>query len=173
MIGVTAVDTAAPHARRLVFSGLAGRSIHLPDESHPDIVHVGAAQIQKQSEVPNQTQLPMSEATGSTRRVLRACRISAWAVALAIRLALGKLPFDGDWDNDRMFGRGVMVWADGRRYQGRWRNDQPNGFGTMMWTDGSAFVGQFSKGKANGKGKCKMADGQQSRCKYKSGVLVE
>ena len=94
MIGITAVDTAAPHARRLVSSGLAGRSIRLPDESHPDIVHAGAAQIQKQSEVPNQTQLPMSEATGSTRRVLRACRISAWAVALALTLSACEMMTD-------------------------------------------------------------------------------
>ena len=87
MIGITAVDTATTHARRLVSSDASRRSTRLPDESHPDIVRAGAMHIQKQTEVPNQIQLPMSDASGSTRRVLRACGMSAWAVALALTLS--------------------------------------------------------------------------------------
>ena len=81
--------------------------------------------------------------------------------------------YEGTWNDDRMFGRGVMAWADGRHYKGSWRNDLRHGFGTMKWADGTSFEGQFYKGKPNGKGKCTTADGERSRCKYKSGVLVE
>ncbi len=81
--------------------------------------------------------------------------------------------YEGGWSNDRMLGRGVMAWADGRHYKGSWRDDRPHGLGTMKWADGTSFVGQFYKGKPNGKGKCTTAGGERSRCKYKSGVLVE
>ncbi len=81
--------------------------------------------------------------------------------------------YEGGWSNDRMLGRGVMAWADGRHYKGSWRDDRPHGFGTMKWADGTSFEGQFYKGKPNGKGKCTTAGGERSRCKYKSGVLVE
>ncbi|MCZ6840548.1 MAG: hypothetical protein O7G13_14900 [Alphaproteobacteria bacterium] len=81
--------------------------------------------------------------------------------------------YEGDWSNDRRSGRGIMAWADGQHYKGRWRDDQPHGSGTMKWADGTGFEGPFYKGKPNGKGKCTTAGGERSRCKYKSGVLVE
>ncbi|MCZ6654428.1 MAG: tetratricopeptide repeat protein, partial [Planctomycetota bacterium] len=59
----------------------------MPGELDPDIVRAGAAHIQKQSEVPNRTQTPMSKATGSSRRVMRARGMSAWAVAVALMLS--------------------------------------------------------------------------------------
>ena len=52
-------------------------------------------------------------------------------------------------------------------------SDEPPTEHSMKWADGTSFEGQFYKGKPNGKGKCTTADGERSRCKYKSGVLVE
>ena len=38
-----------------------------------------------------------------------------------------------------MHGRGLMRWADGRRYEGQYNEDKKHGWGKFSWPDGRCF----------------------------------
>lgn len=42
-------------------------------------------------------------------------------------------------------GRGVLIWANGNRYDGQWENGVPKGSGVFTWPDGSCYIGSWSK----------------------------
>ncbi|KAL9329811.1 hypothetical protein ACSQ67_004814 [Phaseolus vulgaris] len=43
------------------------------------------------------------------------------------------------------FGEGVLVWANGNRYEGFWENGVPVGKGVFTWYDGSTCAGNWGK----------------------------
>eukprot|EP00831_Metopus_contortus_P047076 TRINITY_DN378_c0_g1_i2.p1 TRINITY_DN378_c0_g1~~TRINITY_DN378_c0_g1_i2.p1 ORF type:complete len:205 (-),score=55.59 TRINITY_DN378_c0_g1_i2:130-744(-) len=50
-------------------------------------------------------------------------------------------------------GKGVMVWADGSRYDGFWKNNRANGRGRLLHADGDVYEGTWLDDKAHGTGK--------------------
>lgn len=41
--------------------------------------------------------------------------------------------------NNKMHGKGVHVWEDGRKYEGGYMNDRKHGRGKYSWPDGRCF----------------------------------
>ena len=35
--------------------------------------------------------------------------------------------------NNKMEGRGVFTWPDGKRYEGEYKNDKKSGYGKFFW----------------------------------------
>ena len=44
--------------------------------------------------------------------------------------------YEGEWKNNKMHGKGIFTWKDGRRYEGEYVNDKKEGFGIFEWPDG-------------------------------------
>lgn len=44
--------------------------------------------------------------------------------------------YEGEWKNNKMHGKGIFTWRDGRRYEGEYVNDKKEGFGIFEWPDG-------------------------------------
>jgi hypothetical protein len=51
----------------------------------------------------------------------------------------------GHFRDDRKFGRGLMTWKNGDRYEGRWLHDLADGYGDAV-ISGVAVSGQWRKG---------------------------
>eukprot|EP00826_Nyctotherus_ovalis_P042995 TRINITY_DN4494_c0_g1_i7.p1 TRINITY_DN4494_c0_g1~~TRINITY_DN4494_c0_g1_i7.p1 ORF type:complete len:220 (-),score=73.29 TRINITY_DN4494_c0_g1_i7:57-716(-) len=56
-------------------------------------------------------------------------------------------------------GNGVIVWADGSRYDGTWKDGKADGYGRLIHMDGDVYVGEWKNDKAHGKGKYTHKDG--------------
>ena len=41
--------------------------------------------------------------------------------------------YDGEWDNNKICGKGTYIWADGRKYEGDWLNNNMHGKGIYSW----------------------------------------
>jgi len=61
----------------------------------------------------------------------------------------------------QIHGKGVLMYANGNRYEGEWENDVINGHGTLFYADGDKYEGQWSQGKMHGTGTYTYADGDQ------------
>ena len=48
-----------------------------------------------------------------------------------------------------MFGKGVLIWANGKRYEGDWDNGMPKGNGVFSWPDGRTCYTSGSWGDSN------------------------
>jgi hypothetical protein len=46
-----------------------------------------------------------------------------------------------------MHGKGTYIWPDGRKFEGEFENDKKNGFGVMEWNDGKRYVGYWHDNK--------------------------
>jgi len=53
---------------------------------------------------------------------------------------------------NKMHGRGLLVWRDGKRYEGEFVNDKRDGKGTFIWKDGRKYEGDWQDGKQHGIG---------------------
>ncbi|HNI27485.1 MAG TPA: hypothetical protein PLJ29_14060 [Leptospiraceae bacterium] len=49
-------------------------------------------------------------------------------------------------------GKGIYIFADGRRYEGNFKDDFFSGKGIMYYPDGQVYIGQWKKNKRSGKG---------------------
>jgi len=47
---------------------------------------------------------------------------------------------------------GTYSWPDGRRYEGEWQNNKMNGKGKYFWPDGRSHEGEYFDDKKHGKG---------------------
>jgi peptidoglycan hydrolase-like protein with peptidoglycan-binding domain len=68
-------------------------------------------------------------------------------------------------------GRGVLVWADGARYDGDWRNGQRTGLGMTTYQDGGRYEGGWQSNRAHGQGVRTGADGSQQAGDFVDGCL--
>ena len=50
-----------------------------------------------------------------------------------------------------MHGRGLFIWADGRKYEGSYVDDKKEGEGEFVWADGRSYRGGWKNGKQDGK----------------------
>jgi len=60
--------------------------------------------------------------------------------------------YQGEMQDGKREGEGVLIRADGTKYKGQWKNNVPEGLGTIIWPDGSQFKGYWKSGKRHGKG---------------------
>ena len=44
-------------------------------------------------------------------------------------------------------GIGIIIYADGSKYEGDWKQGTSHGFGILSFPDGSKYEGHWSKGK--------------------------
>ena len=58
-----------------------------------------------------------------------------------------KCCYKGDWKANKMEGRGVCKWLDGRKYDGEWKNNLMHGKGVYTWKDGRKYVGKYFNDK--------------------------
>ncbi|MDR1004076.1 MAG: hypothetical protein LBL97_03600 [Prevotellaceae bacterium] len=66
----------------------------------------------------------------------------------------------GEFNMGNRTGKGVMLWADGDRYEGEWNDDGINGKGRFTTGNGSWREGIFIDGQLHGKGKQYDADNE-------------
>ena len=67
------------------------------------------------------------------------------------------------WVNNKMYGKGVLKWGDGREYTGDFENDKRHGDGKFKWKDGRIYIGQWRDGKQNGIGVFQNEEGGKER----------
>ena len=44
--------------------------------------------------------------------------------------------YDGEWKNDKMHGKGIYKYHNGKEYNGEWNCGDMHGWGIMKYTDG-------------------------------------
>jgi hypothetical protein len=71
-------------------------------------------------------------------------------------LYFGQLNADG-----KRQGKGVMIYANDRKYEGEWSEDLRHGRGYERHSNGNLYIGQFQQGKAQGHGIYKWANGEE------------
>ncbi|SVD14536.1 uncharacterized protein METZ01_LOCUS367390, partial [marine metagenome] len=60
--------------------------------------------------------------------------------------------YEGDVQNGKPHGLGVMKYIDGFKYVGEWKDGKPNGGGTGTNLKGDKYVGEWKDGKEHGQG---------------------
>ncbi|KAL0231847.1 hypothetical protein GEMRC1_011251 [Eukaryota sp. GEM-RC1] len=58
--------------------------------------------------------------------------------------------YQGQFDNGKYSGTGIMTWPSGACYSGVWFDGQPHGEGTFTSAEKTEFVGHFHKGTGPG-----------------------
>ena len=46
-----------------------------------------------------------------------------------------------------MEGKGIEIWADGKRYEGDFKGGKKDGQGTFEWPNGNKYIGSWAFGK--------------------------
>ena len=64
-----------------------------------------------------------------------------------------KFKYRGNFDNNKISGRGRIEIYNHGVYDGYFKDDQISGKGIFMWKDGGTFYGEMKDGKMNGDGK--------------------
>lgn len=67
-------------------------------------------------------------------------------------------------------GKGIMKWADGRKYEGELKNGRENGKGVFTWKDGTHYEGSFADGVIMGKGVITSKDGKKYEGDFAHGL---
>jgi hypothetical protein len=60
--------------------------------------------------------------------------------------------FIGEWQDNKITGRGMYTWPDGRKYEGEWLNNNMHGKGKYTWQDGRSFEGSYEADRRQGFG---------------------
>ncbi len=75
--------------------------------------------------------------------------------------------YEGEFYHNRKHGMGKMIYPEGApeaSYNGSWANDQPSGLGILVMANGDRFEGHWLNGKKEGPGRyfyqatCKVLD---------------
>ncbi|WP_298919696.1 protein kinase [uncultured Nostoc sp.] len=76
--------------------------------------------------------------------------------------------------NNNLFGKGVMIFKNGSRYDGEFNKSKRNGCGIFLYPPSSSFykdyIGQFVNDKFEGLGKIRWKDGNEYRGNFKAGT---
>ena len=59
--------------------------------------------------------------------------------------------YEGDYKDDKIEGKGIMIWKNGDRYKGEWKDYLRDGKGTMYYNNGRIEEGLWKKDKFIGK----------------------
>ncbi|KAJ3290789.1 kti12, chromatin associated [Rhizoclosmatium sp. JEL0117] len=68
--------------------------------------------------------------------------------------------YNGNWEMDKMNGRGRLEFTSGAVYDGYWKDNKFMGQGTYSWPDGSQLTAEWERTRVNGPGKFTDKDGQ-------------
>lgn len=68
------------------------------------------------------------------------------------RISLDIGEYDGDYIEDKAFGKGTLKYHNGDSYDGEFRSNKPHGYGQLVSPNGCVRVGKFENGNMNGKG---------------------
>lgn len=52
--------------------------------------------------------------------------------------------------NNKLNGKGIFTWTDGRKYTGEFVDDIKSGFGMLEWPDGKVYEGMWENGVQHG-----------------------
>ncbi|MBF0524434.1 MAG: SEL1-like repeat protein [Deltaproteobacteria bacterium] len=69
--------------------------------------------------------------------------------------------YEGDLNNDKPQGRGVMMWPNGAIYEGDFADGNLTGKGKLIWPNGGRYEGGFVDNKRAGKGVDVYPDGSR------------
>jgi hypothetical protein len=95
-----------------------------------------------------------------------------WNVLIyVVGMGLFDKRYEGDFKDDKMYGKGTYYHAGGSKYDGEWKDDHPHGRGTEFMINEDVFEGEFKKGLKEGKGKLKGKDGSLITGIWKEGKI--
>ena len=77
--------------------------------------------------------------------------------------------YEGQWQNDKANGNGKLIYSNGDIYEGEWVDDKKNGFGIYKQNNSSYYEGNWKDNLQEGKGKEKWVDGTSFEGQYKKG----
>ena len=70
-------------------------------------------------------------------------------------------------------GRGVLVFANGNRYEGNWVDDSRSGLGVFTCaTSGYIYEGSFNNGRRHGVGRIVLPNGDSFKGRFEEGKIV-
>jgi hypothetical protein len=59
--------------------------------------------------------------------------------------SVSKAVYNGNWEKDKMSGKGRLDFPSGSYYEGYFTNNSFNGQGTFTWPDATSIQGEFSE----------------------------
>ena len=75
-----------------------------------------------------------------------------------------KFTFTGEWKDDKMHGKGEIVYKNGEKYVGEWRDNQKYGQGTYYFKNNDIFEANYLNDKNELSGKMIFSDGIYQDC---------
>ena len=60
--------------------------------------------------------------------------------------------YEGEFNNDKICGKGIMTWHNGNKYEGEFKNNFFEGEGKLIFVSQSYYCGHFVEGMQMGKG---------------------
>eukprot|EP00746_Dinoflagellata_sp_MGD_P017318 gnl/MRDRNA2_/MRDRNA2_139726_c0_seq1.p1 gnl/MRDRNA2_/MRDRNA2_139726_c0~~gnl/MRDRNA2_/MRDRNA2_139726_c0_seq1.p1 ORF type:complete len:283 (+),score=60.81 gnl/MRDRNA2_/MRDRNA2_139726_c0_seq1:106-954(+) len=89
---------------------------------------------------------------------------------LKLKKGKSEYVYDGEFEENKKTGKGVMRWGDGRVYRGTFLKDKIHGEGIMTWPDGRRYVGQYENNLKHGTGIFYFKeDGRQHQGQWRNG----
>lgn len=90
-------------------------------------------------------------------------------MGLVVTTVLGFLPYlalAGCIKGDCLNGYGVMIYADGARYEGDFLAGKPHGKGILLFANGNKYLGHWSESYREGEGRLIFAEGHEYRGQF-------
>lgn len=78
----------------------------------------------------------------------------------------------GDWLNDKMMGKGVLIISQNERYEGGFKDGKFHGKGKYIFPNYQVYEGEWKKGKPHGKGKLTQPNGLVILTNYDNGIRL-
>ena len=79
--------------------------------------------------------------------------------------------YQGDVENGKPNGLGVLIHPNGGKYVGSWKDGKENGQGTITYSSGNKYVGSWKDGKHHGQGTVTFSDGRKYVGEFKDGTF--
>ena len=76
--------------------------------------------------------------------------------------------YEGEFNNDKREGKGIMYYYNGDKYEGEYKNDKREGKGIMFYKSGDRYEGEFKNDKKEGKGIGYFKSGNKYEGEYKN-----
>ncbi|MDA1216656.1 MAG: hypothetical protein O3B38_00520 [Chloroflexi bacterium] len=86
-----------------------------------------------------------------------------------------RMPYTGEWKDNKRHGQGTMTWADGITYTGEFKEHQQHGQGTETYTSGAygtTYTGEWQDGQMHGQITMTYPDGRTDTGEWKDGEPV-